>query len=171
MTGQIDWIFLDLRISDYITRLFPKGMTKNEIPPEVAIYIDKKLPKGVFNPFMLARTGKEGYLEDTWKALDAYTKVATRKVHMDPAIEFLKIESAKLNDVSQLRYVSKYMDNLNNRPSNLDVLLDNTFRQVFGDTFGTRPTHRFTSNVRMMISRAKIGLSITFIRKELNPRG
>ena len=157
----------DLRISDYITRLFPKGMTKNEIPPEVAIYIDKKLPKGVFNPFMLARTGKEGYLEDTWKALDAYTKVATRKVHMDPAIEFLKIESAKLNDVSQLRYVSKYMDNLNNRPSNLDVLLDNTFRQVFGDTFGTRPTHRFTSNVRMMISRAKIGLSITSFAKNI----
>lgn len=156
----------DERISEYITHIFPFGKG-GEIPEEIAFLINKKIPGSVYNPFLLQRTGQEGYLKDTWAALDAYVKRATRKVHMDPALAELKAASDKMTDVSQLNYINKYIGGINLRPTELDTLIDNHIKEKVGYMFGARPTKYLTSLIRKTISRAKIGGSITSFAKNL----
>jgi len=156
----------DERISEYITHIFPiqKG---GEIPEEISYIINKKIPGSVYNPFLLQRKGAEGYKKDTWAALDAYTKRATRKVHMDPALTELKEASAGLTDTSQLNYLNSYLGAVNLRPTALDTSIDNHIKEKFGYFFGARPTAAITRSVRKMIARAKIGGSITSLAKNL----
>lgn len=156
----------DRRISDYITHIFPFGKG-GEIPEEIAFLINKKIPGSVYNPFLLQRQGAEGYLKDTWKALDAYVKRATRKVNMDPALAELKVASSKLTDTSQLNYLNSYIGAVNLRPSTLDTLIDNHIKEKFGYLFGARPTASITRFVRKTIARAKIGGSIVSFAKNL----
>jgi hypothetical protein len=156
----------DARISEYITHIFPFGKG-GEIPQEIAFLINKKIPGSVYNPFLLQRQGAEGYIKDTWKALDAYVKRATRKVNMDPALESLKEASSKMSDTSQLDYLNRYVGAINLRPTELDTLIDNTVKGAFGYTFGARPTAAITKTIRKMISSAKIGGSITSLAKNL----
>jgi hypothetical protein len=156
----------DSRISDYITHIFPKGIG-GEMPEEIAILINKKIPGQTYNPFLLERQGAKGYIPDTWRALDAYVKRATRKVHMDPALAELKEASSRLTDVSQVNYLTKYVEAINMRPSESDTEWDNQIKSIFGGFFGPRPTARITRGLRMMISRAKIGGSITSFAKNL----
>jgi len=156
----------DERISEYITHIFPikKG---GEIPEEIAFLINKKIPGSVYNPFLLQRKGAEGYIKDTWRALDAYTKRATRKVNMDPALEELKEASSHLTDTSQLNYLNKYLGAVNLRPTELDTLIDNHIKERFGFLFGARPTAAITRFMRKMVARAKIGGSVTSFAKNL----
>jgi hypothetical protein len=154
------------RITDYITHIFPAD-SKGEFPEEIASIIKDKIPGSVYDPFLLQRQGAKGYIQDTWKALDAYTKRATRKVNMDPALAELKEASAHLTDDSQITYLTKYTSALNMRPSSLDTKLDNDIKRFAGYLFGTRPTASITRFLRMMIARAKIGGSITSFAKNL----
>jgi len=156
----------DSRISEYITHIFPFGKG-GEIPEEIAFIINKKIPGSVFNPFLLQRKGAEGYLKDTWKALDAYVKRATRKVNMDPALAELKEASAKLTEPSQLNYLNRYIGAVNLRPTELDTSLDNHIKENFGYLFGARPTAAITRFIRQTIARAKIGGSIVSFAKNL----
>jgi len=156
----------DARISEYITHIFPFS-SSGEIPEEIALIINKKIPGSVYNPFLLQRKGAEGYLKNTWKALDAYTKRATRKVHMDPALEEIKAASAKFTDVSQKNYLERYMGGVNMRPTDIDTSIDNHIKEKAGYLFGGRPTARITRAIRMMISRAKIGGSATSFAKNI----
>ena|GEM_PF-5952353 len=156
----------DTRISDYITHVFPFGKG-GEIPEEISSVINKKIPGSVYNPFLLQRQGAEGYLKDTWKALDAYVKRATRKVHMDPALDQLKEDPAKLTETSQLDYINSYVSRINLRPSWLDSSIDNGIKQIFGYNLGVRPTAQISRGIRKMIARAKIGGSITSLGKNL----
>jgi len=156
----------DARISEYITHIFPIK-AGGEIPEEIAHIINKKIPGSVYDPFLLQRQGAEGYLKDTWAALDAYTKRATRKVHMDPALKSLKIASDQLTDTSQLNYLNKYTGTINLRPTELDTAIDNHIKEKFGFMFGARPTASITRFFRKMISRAKIGGSVTSFAKNL----
>jgi len=156
----------DNRISDYITHIFPieKG---GEIPEEIAFLINKKIPGSVYNPFLLQRKGAEGYIKDTWRALDAYVKRATRKVNMDPALAELKEASAHLTDTSQLNYLNRYLGAVNLRPTELDTVIDNHIKERFGFLFGARPTAAITRFMRKMVARAKIGGSVTSFAKNL----
>jgi hypothetical protein len=156
----------DERISSYITHIFPLG-SKGEIPEEIAYLINKKIPGQVFDPFLLQREGAEGYIKDTWKALDAYVKRATRKVNMDPALASLKEASAQLTDTSQLNYLNRYIGAVNLRPTELDTSIDNHIKEKFGYMFGVRPTASLTRQARQMIARAKIGGSMTSFAKNL----
>lgn len=156
----------DARISDYITHIFPIGKG-GEIPEEIAIIINKKMPGSIYNPFLLQRQGAEGYIKNTWLALDAYVKRATRKVNMDPALAELKEASAKLTDVSQINYINNYLRSVNMRPTELDTLIDNTIKKNLGYLFGARPTATVTRFLRQMVSRAKIGGSIVSFAKNL----
>jgi hypothetical protein len=156
----------DARISDYITHIFPLGKG-GEIPEEIALIINKKIPGSVYDPFLLQRQGAEGYIKNTWSALDAYTKRATRKVNMDPALAELKEASAKLTDVSQINYLNSYLGAVNLRPTALDTSIDNHIKEKFGYLFGARPTASITLAMRKMITRAKIGGSITSFAKNL----
>jgi hypothetical protein len=156
----------DARISEYITHIFPLGKG-GEIPEEISFLINKKIPGSVYNPFLLQRQGAEGYLKNTWKALDAYVKRATRKVNMDPALAELKAATSKMTDTSQLNYLNRYLGAVNLRPTELDTLIDNHIKERVGYLFGARPTAAITRFVRMMISRAKIGGSMTSFAKNL----
>jgi hypothetical protein len=156
----------DERISSYITHIFPIG-SKGEIPEEIAYLINKKIPGQVYDPYLLQRAGAEGYIKDTWKALDAYVKRATRKVNMDPALASLKEASAQLTDTSQLNYLNRYIGAVNLRPTELDTSIDNHIKEKFGYIFGVRPTSSLTRQARQMIARAKIGGSVTSFAKNL----
>lgn len=160
----------DERISSYITHIFPLG-SKGEIPEEIAYLINKKIPGQVYDPYLLERAGAEGYIKDTWKALDAYVKRATRKVNMDPALALLdervnKGEN-KLTDTSQLNYINRWIGAVNLRPTELDTSIDNHIKEKFGYIFGVRPTSSLTRQARQMIARAKIGGSVTSFAKNL----
>jgi len=155
----------DERISDYITHIFPAS-SGGEIPEEIAKQIRYNIPGEVYSPYQLKREGVEGYIKDTWRALDAYAKNATRKIHMDDALAEAKTHAPGLED-SQEQYLRRYISNINLRPSELDTQIDNGLKQVFGYRFGVRPQKNILSSARRIVSRAKLGLSVNNALKNL----
>lgn len=148
----------DKRITNYITHIFDKDFIQKEFPDELAKIIDTKVAGSVYDPFMLKRLGKLGYVPDTIRALDAYAKRATRKVHMDVALEQTKKAAEKL-ELSQFNYVKKYIDRVNLRPSEIDNTIDNTIKSVVGYKLGARPTASLTQSARQWIYRGTLGLN------------
>jgi len=146
------------RISNYITHIFEKGMIEKEFDPDVAKLITDKVAGSVYDPFTQQRLGKMGYVEDTWRALDAYVKRATRKYNMDPALKATK-QAAEGLEQSQYKYVKSYIDRINMRPTDLDNLLDNTIKSVVGYKLGQRPTTSITQGLRQMVYRGTLGLN------------
>ena len=155
----------DDRITDYITHIFPMGK-KGEIPEEIARLIHNKPAKSIYNPFQLQRQGAEGYIEDTWAALEAYVKRATRKANIDPALQEFNEATVNLNEVSQAEYIEKRISALNMRPTNKEMQLDNNIHRIFPN-IGPRPTLRITTAIRKMISGSKIGGSVVTFAKNL----
>ena len=152
------------RITNYITHIFPGGI---EIPEEIAGLIRNKIPGEVYNPFLLDRLGAEGYIRDTWKSLEAYSKRANRKVNMDPALANFKEDSKDIKEPSQIDYIEKYIQGVNMRPTPADIKTDNEVKKVFGNLFGPRPVRAITLSIRKMISRAKIAGSAVTLAKNL----
>jgi hypothetical protein len=128
--------------------------------------IRNKTAKSIYNPFQLQRQGAEGYLKDTWKALDAYAKRATRKVNIDPALKEFNEATAHLTEASQIEYIEKRISTLNMRPTAMETDIDNLIHRIFPN-IGPRPTLRLTAETRKMVSRAKIGGSLTSLAKNL----
>jgi len=155
----------DERIGDYITHLFPPGKG-GEINEDLAKVIQYQIPGSVYDPFLLHRKGVEGYLRDPWKALDAYTKTAVRKINMDPALANLKSAASGL-ELSQQNFVKRFADRVNMRPTELDTLIDNGIKSVVGYKLGVRPTKNITATARKIVSRAKLGLSFVSAVKNL----
>jgi hypothetical protein len=149
----------DQRVTHYITHLFEDNFIKKEFDPELAKAIQGRIPGSVYDPFLEKRLGALGYKEDTWQALDAYVKRATRKIHMDPALEALKAGAEKL-DISVIDYIQKYASRVNLRPTQTETLIDNTFKQLFGYKHGVRPVNRITRKLRQMVYRGTLGLNI-----------
>lgn len=149
----------DNRISYYITHLFDPELIKKEFDQDLAKIIENKIAGEVYDPFLQKRLGKLGYKRDTWAALDAYVKRATRKVHMDPALEQMKNRAPSL-ELSQWKYVKKYIDRVNLRPTEIDNLIDNGLKSVFGYRYGLRPTTALLSVWRRFTYRAMLGLNV-----------
>ena len=147
------------RISNYITHIFEKGMIEKEFDPDLAKIIDERVPGSVYDPFTEQRLGKMGYVEDTWRALDAYVKRATRKVNMDPSLESTAQVANQLEQ-SQYDYVKAYLDKVNMRPDKLDNLFDNWIKSVAGYRFGQRPVAALSKGARQMVYRGTLGLNI-----------
>lgn len=148
----------DRRITNYITHLFDKELIEKEFDPEIARLIRDKIPGSVYDPFVQERLGKLGFKEDTWGALDAYVKRATRKVHMDEALEKVSAKADMLED-SQFRYVKAYVDRINLRPTAMDNLIDNGIKSIIGYRLGQRPTTAVTRTIRQMVYRGTLGLN------------
>lgn len=146
----------DNRIAEYITHIFDDQLLKKEFDEDIAKIIADKIPGTVYDPFLQKRLGAQGYKQDTWAALDAYVKRATRKVHMDPALTVLE-EAAGGLEKSQWDYVKNYVDRVNMRPTDIDNLLDNGIKQIIGYRFGQRPTLAVTRVLRQATYRAMIG--------------
>ncbi len=150
----------DNQISHYITHIFDLGTMAKEFDEDIAKIIKDRVPGSVYDPFLEKRLGAKGYVQDTWRALDAYIKRAVRKANMDPALEILKRDSARLED-SQLQYVIKLGARINMRPTDWDNLLDNTIKQLVGYKFGQRPTAVISGTLRRMIYRGSLGGNIS----------
>jgi len=148
----------DKRISNYITHIFEKDFIQKEFDPDLAKLLQDKVAGSVYDPFTQERLGKQGYVEDVWRALDAYVKRATRKVNMDPALEQVKQASKNL-ELSQFNYVKSYVDRINLRPTEVDNLVDNSIKQMFGYKFGQRPIASLSRTGRQMVYRGTLGLN------------
>jgi len=154
------------RITNYITHIFEKDFIQKEFDPNFASLIRDKVAGSVYDPFVQQRLGKQGYVEDTWKALDAYAKRAVRKVNMDPALERIKSVSTNMED-SQYNYVKSYIDRVNMRPGDTENAIDNLIKQVIGYKLGQRPTIAFTQGVRQMVYRGTLGINPASALKNL----
>lgn len=152
------------RISNYITHIFERT---SEVNPKETVFDDPDLQalmdqpaKSVHDPFLQARTGKKGYREDTWAALDAYAKRASRKIAMDPALEKMSEEAKKL-DGAAYQYITTLSHNINMRPSHVDTLIDNFLKETpgIGNRFGQRPIAAITQKTRRVLSRGMYGLN------------
>jgi len=157
----------DKRITNYITHIFDKDFIKKEFPEELAKLIDEKVAGSVYDPFVSERLGKMGYVEDTWRALEAYAKRATRKYNIDTALEPIK-KKAETLELSQFKYVKNYIDRINMRPTELDNTIDNFIKSSIGYKFGQRPTTSLTRGARQMVYRGTLGLNVGSTLKNLS---
>lgn len=154
----------DNRIASYITHIFDKELLSKEFDEELAKIIADKVPGEVYDPFLEKRLGALGYKQDTWAALDAYVKRATRKAHMDEALEQLQykvghsLEFSKVEQ-SQFKYIQRYINNINMRPTELDNLLDNSIKSLVGYKYGQRPVTAITRFLRQMTYRGMLGIN------------
>lgn len=157
----------EARITNYITHIFPKGLIAKEFDPDIAKIISETVAKSVYDPFVTKRLGKLGYREDTWAALDAYVKRATRKVNLDPALEAISGKAANLdNDTYQ--FVKQYIDNVNMRPNTIENWIDNAIKSSpVGYRFGARPFNTLSKDTRQLIYRGTLGLNPVSALKNL----
>lgn len=153
----------DSRISDYITHVFDKDAVDIPIEsafddPELAMIMQDKIAKSVYNPFLDKRVNKPGYKEDVWAALDAYVKRATRKEAMDPALSTIESMAGKLDESSYL-YVKHMIDHVNMRPTQVDKAFDNWVKDTLGNKFTQRPTAYISNKIRTIFYRGLLALN------------
>lgn len=149
----------DKRVANYITHLFDDQLIRKEFDENLAKIIRDKIPGEVYDPFLEKRLGALGYKEDTWAALDAYTKRATRKFYMDPALARISDKAQSFED-SQWSYVKRYLDGVNMRPMEIENLIDNGVKQIFGYRGGQRPFTKYSQKFRQMTYRGLLGLNV-----------
>lgn len=157
----------DKRITNYITHIFDEDLIQKEFPDEIANIISDQVAGSVYDPFVTQRLGKLGYIEDTFQALEAYVKRATRKANLDPALEQVKRASEGLEQ-SQFKYVKQYIDRVNMRPTDIDSLVDNSIKSVFGYKAGVRPMANLSRQARQWIYRGTLGLNVSSALKNLS---
>lgn len=149
----------DKQISNYITHIFEKGKIEKDFDPDLARLINKSVAKSVYDPFLEKRLGRPDYMQDTWQALDAYVKRATRKVNMDEALEVVSAKAKDLDNVSY-NYVKNYISRINMRPTEIDNVIDDFIKSSpIGYSQGSRPVTAITQKARQMVYRGLIGLN------------
>lgn len=149
----------DKQISNYITHIFPKGAVEKEFDPEIARLIRGKVTESVYDPFLQKRVGKPEYRKDTWAALDAYAKRATRKFHMDQALAGIEAKAERLPEESY-NYVKGRIARINMQPTDLDNLIDNLVKSSpVGYKLGQRPVTAVSQTARQAVFRGLLGLN------------
>jgi len=149
----------DNRIASYITHIFEPDFIKKDFDEDIAKIIADKIPGSVYDPFLQQRLGAKGYVEDAFRALDAYVKRATRKVNMDPALEALQKGGERL-PLESMKYVKSYADRINMRPTMVDSLLDNLVKDSpIGYKLGQRPVTSVSKKIRQAVYRGTLGLN------------
>lgn len=161
----------DNQISRYITHIFERSTvgkdTEAFIDPELAALMAEQPAKSVYNPFLQKRLGKQGYIEDVWRALDAYVKRASRKEAMDPALEQLAKDASHLDDYTY-KYVTDMSHRINMRPTEIEKGLDNFIKQTpIGYYFTERPTTYIAKAIRQVFYRGTLGLNFSAALRNL----
>lgn len=155
----------DKRITHYITHIFEKDLLNKDFDPELAKLIRDRVPGSVYDPFLEQRLGKKGYVEDAFRAVDAYVKRATRKYHMDQALGELQNKAGRTLEESPLdakswEYVKEYVDRVNLRPTKIDELFDQLVKDSpIGYKLGDRPMAEVSRKMRRMVYRGTLGLN------------
>jgi len=147
------------RIASYITHIFDKEQFTKEMDPDLAKIIRERVAGSVYDPFLEKRLGALGYKQDTWAALDAYVKRATRKANLDPVLKVISQKSENFEE-SQFDYVKKYIAGVNMQPTKLDNMIDNTIKQLIGYKLGGRPVTAITRTMRQAGFRGALGLNV-----------
>lgn len=161
----------DNRISRYITHIFDltaEGKPNESfIDPDMAAIMDETPAKSVYDPFLQRRMGKEGYVEDVWRALDAYVKRASRKEAMDPALENIESMAQRLDELTY-KYVTKLTHRVNLRPTEIEKGLDSFITQTpIGYRFTNRPTAFLSRKIRQTFFRGTLGLNLSSALRNL----
>ena len=157
----------DRQISHYITHIFEQDLVQKEFDDDLARIIRDKIPGSVYDPFLQERLGGQGYVQDVWRALDAYVKRGTRKFNMDPALSKMALAGEKL-DIQSFNYVKSLGDRINMRPTDTDVLVDNLIKQTpIGYKYGNRPVAVISRKIRQTIYRSTLGLNLGSALKNL----
>jgi len=150
----------DKRVTNYITHIFEKDFIKKDFDEDLAKIIAEKVPRSVYDPFTQERLGKQGYIEDVFKSLDAYIKRGVRKVNMDPALEKLSQSADKL-PLESWKYVKSFADRVNLRPTEIDTMIDNLIKQSpVGYKLGARPVTATSKKLRQAVYRGTLGLNV-----------
>lgn len=163
----------DHQISNYITHIFEKGeislddKTSPFDDPDLATIMEAQPAKSVYDPFLEKRVNKKGYKQDVWAALDAYTKRASRKEAMDPALERVAAEAKRL-DGDAYEYVAALTHNVNMRPTKIDGLIDNLITKFAGTKYTDRPTAYLTNKFRNLFYRGSLGLNAASALRNLS---
>jgi len=163
----------DNRVTNYITHLFDEQLIAKEFDEDLAKIIADKVPGAVYDPFLLKRLGAKGYKQDVWGALDAYTKRATRKVHMDPALERIQEKAGSSLEFSniektQFDFIQHYIERVNLRPTNTDTLVDNSIKSIIGYRFGQRPLTNLLRVLRKMTYSGMLGGNLSSAIRNLS---
>lgn len=162
----------DNQISHYITHIFDLGAEGKDSSvfddPELASIMSKRPAGSVYDPFLQKRLGKQDYIQDVWRALDAYTKRASRKEAMDPALEELSNMAQNLDSVSY-KYVSDLSHRINMRPTEIEQAMDSFIKQTpIGHRFTERPTAFITKKIRSLFYRGTLGLNFSSALRNLS---
>lgn len=148
------------RLTNYITHIFEQDFLKKDFDPDIAKLITNKVPGSVYDPFVAERLGKQGYVEDVFRSLDAYIKRGVRKANFDPALNSLS-EASKDLPLENWQYVKKLGDRINMRPTDTDTLIDNLIKATpIGYKFGARPFTSLTKNARNLVYKGTLGLNV-----------
>ncbi len=128
----------DKRIKDYIPHLFEQEMktqfdTTGKIPPEIAAMLDEKARSKITDPFLKKRLGAVGFIEDPFKAMEAYDAVSLRVLYYEPFLQKIAgIANDKNTPPVFRRYLADYSRRMTGEMSKLDKELNNTI-QEFAD--------------------------------------
>lgn len=159
------------QISRYITHIFERGVAGKDneafIDPDLAAIMAEHPAKSVYNPFLEKRLGGQNYIEDVWRALDAYVKRASRKEAMDPALEQIARDASNLDEYSY-RYVTTMTHRINMRPTEIEKGMDNFIKQTpIGHYFTDRPTAFLSKAIRQVFYRGTLGLNFSSALRNL----
>ncbi len=152
------------QIGKYITHIFERGVEGKESifaqDPELASIMAENVAKSVYDPFLQKRLGKQDYIHDVWRALDAYIKRASRKEAMDPALKELADMAEKLDDRTYA-YVKDLSHKVNMRPTETEQGFDSFITQTpIGHYFTDRPTAFLSKKIRQTFYRGTLGLNL-----------
>lgn len=161
----------DQQISHYITHVFERTSEATGASvfddPELAAMMKEMPAKSVYDPFLQKRFGKKGYIEDVWRALDAYTKRAARKEAMDPALEQLAQDAKRLDDRTY-NYITTLSHRINMRPTELEQAMDSFITQTpIRHRFTDRPTAFISRSIRKLFYRGTLGLNFSSALRNL----
>lgn len=161
----------DNQISRYITHIFERSpgapMKETFDDPELALIMNRQPAGSVYDPFLQKRVGKQDYIEDVWRALDAYVKRASRKEAMDPALETIA-NMAKSLDSETYKYVTSLTHRVNMRPTEIEQAMDSFLKQTpIGHRFTDRPTAFITRSIRQLFYRGTLGLNVSSALRNL----
>ena len=148
----------DARVSDYITHIFD-GDPKNTTDATLASILDTKPTSKITNPFLKKRSGKEGYKQDAFLAMEAYMKKSTRKLHMDPALGVLADASKNVDDKTA-RYLIKLNHSIAMKPDKIEQFLNDAVSSIPGLGDQTQGATKAMRAWRNTVYRATLGLNV-----------
>ena len=144
------------RIANYITHVFENDKGISE---ELSSILKYAPTSGVFDPYLKKRYGAEGYVEDVFKALDAYVRRSSRYANLDKPLNNLA-EYAKNMPEFASNYIIGTVNYVGGRPDRIENWMNVFLKSIIGNKLGSRPALRAQRMISGTIFRATLGLNL-----------